>query len=247
MKKINIFSILVLILILVSCKKENMCDCIKTAGKTETRVKEVSGYSCIWVEDKIDVFLKQGNEYHVEVEAGANLQPLIKVETDGETLKVVNKNRCNWVRGYKHKIQVTITAPRYKFIGNNGVGTISCLNTINQDTVKCKTYSAGDIHLDLQCQAIICSTHGDGDIYLTGTTNRLENDFTGTNFLYAKDLHVNQYIYLQSSSIGHAYVTAPSGGLMDITINRKGNIYYYGNPSTIHLTKKGDGNLIQLN
>ena len=71
------------------------------------------------------------------------------------------------------------------------------------------------------------------------------DDYTGTNYLYAKDLTITNYVYLHSISIGHAYINAPQNGLMDIQLERAGNVYYTGNPSTINLTKNGKGELIK--
>lgn len=229
----------------VSCKKENMCDCVKSTGPTNVIYHDVQDFTCLEVKDKMNVYLTQGPQFEVKVEAGRNLQPLIKVERDGETLRVFNTNRCNWVRGYKHQINVYITAPYFKNILNNGVGPVESVNTITQDTLTCKTNNSGDIRLTLNTNAVMCSAHGNGDIYLMGTTVALMNNYTGTNFLYAKDLTVTSYIYLHSLSIGHAYVKAPTNGLMDIQIERAGNVYYTGNPSTINLTKNGKGELIQ--
>ena len=82
-------------------------------------------------------------------------------------------------------------------------------------------------------------------MYLTGTTNRLESDYTGTNYLYASDLNITSYVYLHSVSIGHAHIKAPENGLMDIVLDRSGNIFYTGNPATIHLTRNDKGDLIK--
>ena len=71
------------------------------------------------------------------------------------------------------------------------------------------------------------------------------SDYTGTNYLYASDLTIQSYVYLHSVSIGHAYIKAPENGLMDILIDRDGDIHYTGNPNTIHLTKTGKGELIR--
>lgn len=222
-----------------------MCDCVKTTGSIVTEKRDVPNFSCVYVEDKIDVYVYQGPVCDVQVEAGEHLQSLIKTEVDGETLKVVNNNKCNWVRGYKHVIRVYVTAPYYKHIGNNGVGDIETPYPITQDTLRCKTYSSGDIHLNLYCGAILCSTHGNGDIYLKGTVDQLMNDYAGTNFLYAKDLKVNDYVYLHSNSLGNAYINAPDNGLMDIRLESSGSVYYSGNPNTIHLTRGGKGDLVK--
>lgn len=222
-----------------------MFDLFKTTGKIITQKREVTGFNCIYLNDKIDLFLIQDSTFKVEVEAGTNLQSLIRTELDGETLKVHNDNRQNWVRGYKHKVKVYISAPYFKHIDNDGVGTIQSVNTITQNLITIRTSNSGDLKLDVNTNTVLSSAHGNGDIYLTGTTNSIESDFTGTNFLYAKDLKILNYVYLHDVSIGHAYLTAPENGLMDIKIERDGNVYYTGNPTKINLTRIGKGDLIK--
>ena len=73
----------------------------------------------------------------------------------------------------------------------------------------------------------------------------MESYYYGTNYLYANNLKVNSYVFLSSNSLGHAHINAPENGLMDIRINRAGNVYYKGNPNTINLTRNGKGNLIK--
>lgn len=228
-----------------SCKKENLCDCVKSTGPTNVIYRDLKDFNCIYLKDKIDLYLTQGPQFEVRVEAGANLQKLIKTELDGETLKVYNNNRCNWVRGYKHKIKVYVTAPYFKYLKHGGLGVIQSLNTIIQDTISLRTENSGDFRLDLNTYRVVGSAHGNGDMYLTGTTDRLESYYYGTNYLYAYGLNVSSYIFLDSYSIGHAYINAPENGLMDIKIDRAGNVYYKGNTATINLTRNGKGNLIQ--
>jgi hypothetical protein len=52
-------------------------------------------------------------------------------------------------------------------------------------------------------------------------------------------------VFLDSYSLGHAYINAPNNGLMDIVIDKAGNVFYKGSSSTIRLTRNGKGNLIQ--
>lgn len=228
-----------------SCKKENRCDCVKSTGKTNVIYRDLSGFNCIYIQDKMDLYITQGPVFEVKVEAGANLQTLIKTELDGETLKVFNNNRCNWVRGYKHKIKVYVTAPNFKYLQHGGLGTIESTNTIVQDQIKLRAENSGDLKLDLNTNKTICSAHGNGDTYLRGITKRLESDYTGTNYLYASDLTITDYVYLHSVSIGKAYINAPENGIMDIVIDREGSIYYKGNPQAINLTENNKGLLIR--
>ena len=233
------------VLAFTSCKNENRCDCVKSTGKTNVIYHNVTDFNCIYLTDKMDLFITQGPNFEVRVEAGANMQKLIKAELDGETLKVFNNNRCNWVRGYKHSITIYITAPYFKYIKHGGLGTIKTTNTIVQDQISLRAENSGNFDLDLATKSIICSAHGNGDTYLNGTTDRLESDYTGTNYLYADGLTIKNYVYLHSVTIGHTYINAPENGLMDIVLDKAGNIYYKGNPGTINLVKKSTGDLIK--
>ncbi len=242
------FKLLIFIIwlfVFASCKKESMCDCVKSTGSTNVIYRDIKDFKCIYLTDKMDLYLTQGSEYEVRVEAGENLQKLIKTELDGETLKVFNSNRCNWVRGYKHKIKVYVTAPYFKHLKHGGLGVIESLNTIVQDTIFLRTENSGDFKLDVSTYRVVTSAHGNGDMYLSGETDLLESYYYGTNFLYANALKVNSYLFLTSYSLGHAHINAPENGLMDIRINRAGNVYYKGNPNTINLTRNGKGNLIK--
>jgi len=228
-----------------SCKRENLCDCLTSNGPTNVIYRNVKNFNSIVLEDKMDLFLTQGTNYEVRVEAGANMQRLIKTELEGETLKVMNDNTCNWVRGYKHQIKVYITAPDFKFIKHAGLGTIQSLNTIVQDEIITRNENSGDLKLHLNVQKITGSSHGNGDTYFFGQTQHFAYDYVGTNYLYASELEVKNYMYLHSVTIGHTYIKAPENGLMDVIIEKAGNIYYTGNPATIHLTRKGNGQLIK--
>lgn len=233
------------LLVFVSCKKENMCDCFKSNGKDNVIYHDVKDFTCIEGKDKVDIILTQGSEYEVKVEAGANLQKLIRTTLEGETLKVHNDNKCNWVRGYKKRVKVYITAPYFKHIKNAGLGTISNTGTITQDEISIRVENSGDVKLNLDTKKVIGSVHGNGDSYLSGTTEQLFWNYNGTNYLYAKDLTINSYAYLVSLSIGHAYLAAPNNGLMEVEIDRTGNVYYQGSPSQIKLRKNNKGDLIK--
>ncbi len=233
------------ILYFFSCKKENLCDCVKTTGKQTLSNRNIANFNCIVANDKMDVYLTQGTEFEVNVDAGANIQKLIKTELDGETLKVFNTNRCNWVRGYKHKIKIYITAPYFKHIKNIGLGTIHSVGTITQNQINLRVENSGDIKLTVNVQKIEGSAHGNGDTYVSGIANELAWDFTGTNYLYTQNLNVTNYLYLHSVSIGKAYVSAPQNGLMDVILDKAGDVHYTGTPNTINLTQNNKGQLIK--
>jgi hypothetical protein len=217
---------------------------VKSTRSTNIIYHDVKDFNSIYLRDKMDLYLTQGPDFEVRVEAGENLQRLIKTELEGETLKVFNNNRCNFVRGYDRKIRIYITAPHFKYLRHAGLGTIETTGTINQNEIKVRTENSGDLKLDLNVHKIVASAHGNGDMYLSGTTDILENDYTGTNYLFATGLHIASSVYLHSVSIGHAYINAPENGVMHIIIDRSGDVHFKGNPAEINLTKNGTGDLL---
>lgn len=228
-----------------SCKKENLCDCFKSTGPENVIYHDVKDFTCIELKDKVDIYLTQGPEFEVKVVAGRNLQKLIRTELDGETLRVHNDNKCNVVRGYKHKVSVYITAPYFKHLKNDGLGTMQTTGTIIQNELTARIENSGAMKLDINTHSFSYSTHGNGDLYLSGITDQLFGNYNGTNYLYASELTINSYIFLNSLSIGHAYIKAPENGQLDVVIDRTGNVYYTGNPAVINLTRNNKGNLIK--
>jgi len=233
------------ILLTYSCKKENRCDCIKSTGAIIMTDRNAINFTSIRLQDKMDVYITQGTHFEVKVEAGKNLQDLIKTQLNGDTLVLLNDNRCNWVRGYKHKISIYITAPYFKHIIQNGMGALISNGIIEQDIISFRSGNSGDLKLNIKTKICLGSSHGNGDTYLSGTTDRMNLDYKGTNYLYAGDLTILSYLYLHSVTLGATYINAPENGLMDVILDASGNVYYTGNPATIRLTKNSKGNLFK--
>ncbi len=125
-------------------------------------------------------------------------------------------------------------------VENHGVGTTLFSEDFAQDTIHVLAENSGDIHLNGTFNQIKTSSHGNGDIYLNGICNTLFVYTYGTNLLKGEGLTVNNYVFVESISIGDCFINAPNGGKLEYNIWRNGNIYYKGNPAEIN-NFKGDG------
>jgi hypothetical protein len=228
-------------LLFIACKKENALDCFKSNGQEISEARSVGDFSEIHVFDKIDVTIFKGSDYKVEVVCGKNIVKNISVKVIGGILNINNNNTCNFVRGYKRRVVVNVTVPYLSRIENLGVGTIRFDKNFSQDTLFIRTKSSGDIHLNGTYHTIKTTANSNGDIYLSGSCNSLYVYTQGANFLYAKNLQVTNYMFVETLSIGDCYVTAPNGGVFEYNIWRSGNIYYTGNPATVNNFSDGSG------
>lgn len=228
---------------LISCKKENAFDCFKPSGKISSETRGVSPFHTIIIQDKIDVYLKQDN-FYAEVKAGKNIISNIITEVKNETLYISNKNKCNFIRDPKKKIEVYIHLPKLRYLKHIGSGNISSINTFVQDTMLIRIESPGDVHLQVQTNYFGGSTHGNGDLYISGQTNYFYYNYNGTNFIYANNLNINNYVYLETHSVGNAYINLNNIG-MDAVLYSTGNIYYSGNPNYLNYKSKSKGTVIK--
>ncbi len=241
--------IVLIVLIFVgffSCKKENRGDCFKGNGAQTTEVRTLEPINAIEVYDNIEVNIYQSTEAKIEVNAGKNLLSNIKTKVKDGRLTIQNNNTCNFVRGYKKQIVVNVYAPYVKYLKHIGVQTIS-VNDFNQDTIYIRAENSGETKIRGNYTQISTSSHGNGTIYVTGTTNLFFGYMSGTNFLYAPDLKINNYAFVETISYGDTYLDLTNTPKFECNIWRDGNIYYKGNPSVINnfYNEEGKGELIK--
>ncbi len=242
----NITSVFVFAILFYGCKKDHGNDLFKPTGKDETRIREVSGFNKIKLYNKIDVYLTQGPVFEVKVTAGKNLHiGIITIVDEDSTLSIKNENDFNFIRSQTRKISVHITAPHFHYLENKGVGTIYCNNTLVEDTISVYLESSGDVHLNVNSYTLKTSSHGNGDVYVTGNTFNSFNNLFGTNILDMKDCNVTSYMYITSNSVCNAHVKAPENGLFEGDIYSSGNVFYSGNPFAINFKYSGKGTVIK--
>lgn len=247
MRKVKHSWIVILIGAFISCNKSSAPDCFKTTGEQTVLTRTLTPFDSLQLDSYLDVTLKTGNEYKVEIFGGANMLEKISTSVEGKKLVIENKNQCNFVRGYKHHITLTVTAPKYKFVVTNSIGNIATASDFAQDTFVVRT-EAGDVTIQGTFNEVRTSSHGNGNVYFKGKTNNLQSYMNGTNYLYAEEGYIKDYVFVESISIADAYVKAPDGGLVEYHIWKTGNLYYKGNPAQLKGKIEGKGgNVIRQN
>lgn len=217
---------------LLACKRENRFDCFKANGEETTLTRNLQRFDSIDVLDNIDVNLLTGSEYKVEIATGKNISANINTNVKNGLLTISNGNTCNFVRGYKQKIRVTVYAPRLQKVYHTGVGTVYIEEGFKQDTVRLRVGNTGDTHISGHFKTIYTSTHGGGDIYLKGSTDELLVYTNGTNYIRAQNLVIKRFCYVSSYTLGDVILNL-EGVELEYLINDDGNILYTGNPKSI--------------
>jgi hypothetical protein len=248
MKFGHVFCLLICLSVLfLSCNKENAPDLFKSTGEIKTVTKPLQGFHSLKVFDHIDIELKQGNEYKVEITAGKNLIPKIDFNVTDSLLTIENKNTANWVRNYqKNDVKITLYFPTIKKmrIEQYGSGTIYSKDTLKSNEIGIDMQSSGDFDITVDCFRFSCVQYrrNFGNIKVKGTCVQLINVNDGTGEFNSMDLHC-QYARVETINKGNSYAYVP--GPLKVKIADSGNIYISGNPNPVEwIEKKGSGNLI---
>ena len=229
---------------LAACNKTSAPDCFKKTGKQTSVERTLMPFVCLVLEANLEVVINNGPEYKAEIFGGENMLDEIQTSVSDGTLTIDNKNKCNFVRGYKHKIRLIVTCPDFKYVVTNSIGNIYTTDHFHQDTLYVRSED-GDIKISGTYNQLRTSSHGNGNIYFDGTATNMYVYMNGTNYLYADNATILNYVFIENISLANAYINAPTTGTLEYHIWKTGNIYYKGTPGTLIGKTEGKGTVIK--
>lgn len=238
------FTVLLILLSLFSCKKEHLGDCFNSTGSSKISFRKVESFTKIELDDRIDLdLIWDTTSTDVSVEAGSGIIDNIITEViDGE-LKIYNTNKCNWVRSFKKQIKVTVRGSSWNTLTYRGSGIINSLNQIESDEFFVDCWEAsGDIYLNLKCRESYLKSHTGPTIISVSGKSNYSYLFMGANGEIKAENYIARETYVINKNLGKVFQNTTE--MVNAFIESNGNIYEFGNPSTINIERTGKGDLI---
>ena len=222
-----------------SCKKGGVF-CYKGDGNIVKEERVHTSFDEISLELAGDVYLKQGADFKVEIEASKNLIEVIETKVKGDVLKIdTKKNKC--IKG-NSDIKFYITMPEIRGISISGSGDVIAREEMDLDDLDISISGSGDIRIDsLRVNDISTSISGSGDVRLTtlDTANYQYISISGSGEVSAFDAPVKESD-IRISGSGGCKVHAIDR--LNIKISGSGDVVYKGTPS-ITQTTSGSGTI----
>jgi hypothetical protein len=233
------FLFVIMTLLLGSCYLDGWDQGISGNGNVVEESRDVDGFSGVHVNTGIDVYLSEGEDFEVTVEADENLQEVILTERKGDLL-VVKTDRVNIRRARSKKVHVTL--PELTELKISSAGDIEGETPFTCEDLNISISSAGDLTLEVDAERIWMDISSSGDARLAGSCRELDVNLSSAGDLNAFDL-VAEKATVDVSSAGDARVTATD----EISMNASsaGNIYYRGDPKVIHSRSSSAGDIIK--
>lgn len=207
-------------------------------GQVTTRNYDKNGFREIDLSGGMNLFISQGPDYSIRIEAESNLMDYIEVEKDGKELEVGVK------RGYNLRptkgISVYITAPTFTELSIAGSGSIRSGSMISpDDELELSISGSGNIVLDVKAPNVSASISGSGSILLSGSTRTFDASITGSGDIKAFNL-LSETAEIDITGGGNVEVAASRE--LDAEITGSGDIIYRGNPE-LKTRRTGSGNI----
>lgn len=205
-------------------------------GHVVTKERNVDSFTGLKVSSGIDVYLKQGNNISVSVEADENLHEYILTVVKNGVLNVYSENN---IRQAERK-RVYVTMKDIKSIKTTSAGDVFGESPINSDRLELSASSAGDIKLEIKVNDLNVDISSSGDITLKGETDILRADLSSAGDLNAYELKSRE-ANISVSSAGNADVYVSER--MTARASSAGDINYKGDPRNVDAHSSSAGGI----
>ncbi|WP_062054899.1 head GIN domain-containing protein [Aquimarina longa] len=211
---------------------------LKGNGNVISKERVVSPFNEIIIKGVYSVYLNQGEKESVIVETDENLQDIVVVKNQGETLILGWKKGVNIKK--KTKMNVYVTLKDVTKLEIKGVGNVKTKSKLSLNELDVKVSGVGNTFLELECKKLNTKVTMVGNLILEGKVTEVSLDNNGTGALKAFKL-ITQKLEVNNSGIGKVEVNAQKE--ISITSSGIGSVYYKGGAKTTELNHHGMGKI----
>ncbi len=239
MKKL--FFNLALLISVISLTLLSSCrfGCVKGSGHRVSENRKVSDFTRIDISGGYKVILKQDSSLSVTVGADDNLIKYIRVELDGNKLRVSSrKNLCA-----SGPITLNIGVKRLEGIKTSGAVDLESDGRLVTQDLSLRLNGASKVTMDLNAANVITEGSGSTEINLKGQASSHRIDLSGSGKIHALDFVVDSYD-IQTTGASECQINV----LHNLNVNTTGasDIKYRGNPSNVNSHKTGASSLTKI-
>jgi hypothetical protein len=236
MKSLKSLAAALVILAISSCTHAQFFRTVEGHGNVVTKERKTDTFTGLRVSSGIDVYLKQGNNESVSVEADQNLHEYILTEVRGGVLNVYSEHNIR----HAERMRVYVTMKEINSVKTTSAGDVIGESPVNTDRLELSASSAGNIKLEVHAKKIDIDISSSGDISVTGETETLRADLSSAGDLNAYDL-IAREADVSVSSAGDADVYASER--ITARASSAGDINYKGDPKYIDAHSSSAGGI----
>ena len=216
---------------------------VSSTGLAQDKQKRsVDGFTALSFGVAGELFLKQGNNFSVELEGDKNL--LKEIETTVKNGRLVIRKR-NWRTLRNERVTVYITMPEIDGLSVSGSGTLEAKGPVNAGDLDISVSGSGKILLDdLKVEGIECSISGSGDIRIKGfAKDSGEVSISGSGSFNGEEFRMEGLeVHISGSGSCRCWVE----GDLEASVSGSGDVFYKGDAKRVDARISGSGKVRKL-
>jgi hypothetical protein len=203
------------------------------AQDRETR--DLTGFDAIAVGGGIDLFVRQGADFRVEVESDDDVAEIVTEVRDG-TLQI-RRDRTQWAFfDWGDHGAVYVTLPALTALTASGGSDVRADGTLSGDELAIVASGGSDVAIDVAVDTLAATASGGSDTRLSGTARRAQLHSSG-----GSDLNASQF------SVVEATVESSGGSDVSIAVSERivanasggSDVTYSGDPRSVNVNASG--------
>lgn len=225
---------------MTSCNFDlNIAPGIKGDGNVVVKNRKINtDFDAITVSRGIEVYITQGYDVALQVEADKNLHDIISTEVENGVLKILSEEN---IKSAEAKI-VHLTVNDLNSIATTSGAYVQSDNKIKTDLLTLNSTSGSHIDLDVSSITLNCQTTSGAGIKLSGTTENLKVAATSGSYIKASDLQAG---VTKASATSGASISLNTSEEITANANSGGSIKYTGNPEKVTKNSSVSGSIRQ--
>ncbi|MCW3124379.1 MAG: hypothetical protein JWO03_37 [Bacteroidetes bacterium] len=236
MSKLSVIGLFIIVAV-IGIFATKKCNRISGSGNVTTEDRTVKPFTKLKLDGVFKTIITQdGGAAFVKVEADQNLQKIIIVKNEGETLTISTQSGMNF--NNPTKMVVYVNVKDINSLTNSSVGSTENKGTLKAPALYLKTEAVGKTTLHIETDKLTADLNSVGAIDLSGsaTAAEIENNSVGKLDAY----HLNtETLDLKNNAVGAAEIYASKE--LSIDHNGVGSVHYKGAAAIKKLIDNGVG------
>lgn len=235
-----ILTIVVLVLSALACTIGG--GAVRGSGEVVEEEREVSGITGVTFETVGNLYIEEGEEESLRIEAEDNLIPHFQTQVDDGILTIGADP--DTVLGPTAPVNFYLTVQELNTLELIGSGDIE-VPSLGAEMLTISVSGSGDINVaDLNADVLEVRIPGSGDLRVSdGSVNEQSITIDGSGRYQARDL---QSVEADVSIGGSGSVTIRVQNNLEVSISGSGSVRYAGSPTLDRVTVSGSGSIEQI-
>ncbi len=228
----------ILSLLMFSCNfNMNWNTGVKGNGNVVMETRTVSeSFSKIKATEGLEVYITQGNNEGITVEADENLQELILTEIKDGVLKI----HCKEQIGKASSKKVNVNFKSITGVSSTSGSSLRSTNTIASEVLVLKSSSGSSMKVQVNTNDLTCDSSSGSSLKVSGETISLSADASSGSTIKAGDLKAESSEVSASSG---ANLTVNTSKALIAKASSGASVRYYGNPEMLDTDKSSGGSV----